>query len=224
MQLMVVEDDEQVSKALVAVLDRQGFDVVKARDGASALATLTPATDLVLLDLGLPDMDGFEVCWRIRKMSDAPVIMATGRSPVHARVKGFELGADDYVTKPYDLREILARVEAVLRRRRRETDEALDGPVVVDGVTIDLATRRVLRPDRSEVALTRKEFDILGLLAQRRGSVVRRERLLRNVWGSGWKGLERTLEVHVASLRRKLGEHALVETVRGVGYRLATTE
>jgi len=235
-QLLVVEDDDHVAGALVSVLGRHGYEVVRAHDGASALRELSPRTDMVLLDLSLPDMDGFEVCRRIRRVSDTPIIMVTARTRLDARIRGLELGADDYVTKPYDVREVLARIDAVMRRGRgREWDgaraEAPDARVRVRGLLVDLARREVRRTGDGAggeagavVELTRKEFDLLALLVRRRGSVLTRERILRDVWGSSWKGLGRTLEVHVASLRRKLGEPDVVETVRGVGYRVASPD
>ncbi|MFI2104342.1 response regulator transcription factor [Isoptericola sp. NPDC019693] len=236
MQLLVVEDDDHVAGALVSVLGRHGYEVVRARDGASALRELSPRTDMVLLDLSLPDIDGFEVCRRIRRVSDTPIIMVTARTRLDARIRGLELGADDYVTKPYDVREVLARIDAVMRRGRgREWDDArpgaADARVRVRGLVVDLARREVRRTsDRvggavdAVVELTRKEFDLLALLVRQQGSVLTRERILRDVWGSSWKGLGRTLEVHVASLRRKLGEPDVVETVRGVGYRVAAPD
>jgi DNA-binding response OmpR family regulator len=223
--VLVVEDDEHVAGALVSVLSRHGFEVTRAADGRSALHLIHPHTDVVLLDLGLPDMDGYEVCRRMRLVSDAPVIMVTARSQITARIHGLALGADDYVVKPYDLREVVARIEAVMRRRGHGSNSASpDEPVVVRGVQVDLEGREVRLPNGTTVPLTRKEFDVLALLVRHRGAVVGRERILAEVWGSDWKGLGRTLEVHVASLRRKLGEHDLVVTVRGVGYRLALGE
>nr|WP_216077343.1 response regulator transcription factor [Isoptericola sediminis] len=221
--MLVVEDNEHVAGALVSVLGKHGYEVIRAADGATALAELNPRTDLVLLDLALPDMDGFEVCRRIRKVADTPIIMVTARTQLDARVRGLELGADDYVTKPYDVREVLARIDAVLRRgRAREWDGRQEAArVAVAGMQIDLAAREVRRTDDSLVSLTRKEYDLLALLVRHRGTALARERILREVWGSSWKGLGRTLEVHVASLRRKLGAPAVVETVRGVGYRVA---
>jgi DNA-binding response OmpR family regulator len=225
-QLLVVEDNEHVAGALVSVLGRHGYEVVWAADGGTALAELSPRTDLVLLDLALPDMDGFEVCRRIRRVSDAPIIMVTARTQLDARIRGLELGADDYVTKPYDVREVLARIDAVMRRgRSREWDDRHDAAqVAVRGVHVDLAAREVRGADGSVVPLTRKEYDLLALLVRHRGRALPRERILREVWGSSWKGLGRTLEVHIASLRRKLGEADVVETVRGVGYRVPAAE
>lgn len=226
MQLLVVEDDDHVAGALVSVLNRHGFETVRARDGRSALRALSPETDMVLLDLGLPDMDGFEVCERIRRISDAPVIMVTARSQLDARIQGLDIGADDYLVKPYDLRELLARIDAVFRRgRTHEWDErSAAAKVQVGAVCVDLAARQVRVGDDHVIALTRKEFDVVALLARHPGVTLTRERILREVWNTTWKGLGRSLEVHVGSIRRKLGAHELIETVRGVGYRLAEPE
>ena len=223
-QLLVVEDDDHVAGALIAVLRRHGFTPVRARDGESALATLSSATDMVLLDLSLPGMDGFEVCERIRRVSDAPVIMVTARAELDARVHGLKMGADDYLIKPYDLRELLARIDAVFRRRRsHEWDDRPDQAIVkVDGLLIDLAAREVRGADGAPLPLTRKEFDVVALLARHQGVAITRERILRVVWNTDWKGLGRSLEVHIGALRRKLGSHDVIETVRGVGYRLST--
>lgn len=223
-QLLVVEDDDHVAGALTSVLRRHGFSTVRARDGNSALAALGPETDMVLLDLALPDMDGFEVCERIRRVSDAPVIMVTARSELEARIHGLEVGADDYLIKPYDLRELLARIDAVFRRgRAHEWDDRTEQATVeVDGLSIDLAAREVRGADGEVLALTRKEFDVVALLARHQGVALTRERILRAVWQTDWKGLGRSLEVHVAAIRRKLNNPGVIETVRGVGYRLGT--
>lgn len=226
MELLVVEDDDHVAGALVSVLGRHGFETVRVRDGRSALKALRPQTDMVLLDLALPDMDGFDVCQQIRRVSDAPVIMVTARSQLDARLRGLELGADDYLVKPYDLRELLARIDAVFRRSRsHEWDDRPEAArIQVGDVHIDLAAREVRLDDGTIVALTRKEFDVVALLARHNGVTLTRERILREVWNTGWKGLGRSLEVHVGAIRQKLGDHELIETVRGVGYRLASPE
>ncbi|GAA1923480.1 response regulator transcription factor [Streptomyces sodiiphilus] len=227
MRLLLVEDDEHVAAALLAVLARHGFDTVHARNGEQALDRLRGASfDVVLLDLGLPDVDGFEVCGRIRRLAQVPVIMVTARSDVRSRIHGLNLGADDYVVKPYDTGELLARIHAVSRRAVPDdlADQALpDGPdrtLALGPVSLELLTRTVT-VDGEPVTLTRKEFDLLALLAQRPGVVFRREQIISEVWRTNWEGTGRTLEVHVASLRAKLGHPGLVETVRGVGYRLA---
>jgi DNA-binding response OmpR family regulator len=224
MRLLLVEDDNHVAAALTAVLARHGFSVTHARNGEEALRALVPggpAFAVVLLDLGLPDQDGFEVCGRIRKRTTTPVIMVTARADVRSRIHGLNLGADDYVVKPYDTGELLARIHAVSRRHASEENASgSDTPVIDLGtVRIELSTRQVT-VDGAVVALTRKEFDLLALLAQRPGVVFRREQIISEVWRTSWEGTGRTLEVHVASLRSKLRRPTLIETVRGVGYRL----
>ncbi|WP_156726354.1 response regulator transcription factor [Streptomyces apocyni] len=240
MRLLLVEDDDHVAAALSAILARHGFDVVHARNGEEALQALLPSDrhsagpsgghgggqadkppfGVVLLDLGLPDQDGYEVCGKIRNRSTIPVIMVTARSDVRSRIHGLNLGADDYVVKPYDTGELLARIHAVSRRNAAEDAAASgDSSLVLGPVAIELPTRRVTVEGEC-VALTRKEFDLLALLAQRPGVVFRREQIISEVWRTSWEGTGRTLEVHVASLRSKLRMPALIETVRGVGYRL----
>ncbi|MFD0569915.1 response regulator transcription factor [Kitasatospora gansuensis] len=227
MRLLLVEDDERVAAALVAVLGRHGFQVRHARSGHEALDALVPdGSDpyrVVLLDLGLPDRDGFEVCSRIRAHSGVPVIMVTARADIRSRIHGLNLGADDYVTKPYDMGELLARIHAVARRGlAAEPAEPVGnqaGPLEARGILIDRERRRVSVQGR-DVPLTRKEFDLLALLAQSPGVVYRREQIFSEVWRSGWEGNGRTLEVHIGSLRTKLALPGLVEAVRGVGYRL----
>ncbi|MET8951924.1 response regulator transcription factor [Streptomyces sp. NPDC004393] len=223
MKLLLVEDDNHVAAALSAVLARHGFDVTHARNGEEALRALVPegaGFGVVLLDLGLPDQDGYEVCGKIRKRANIPVIMVTARSDVRSRIHGLNLGADDYVVKPYDTGELLARIHAVSRRIPHVDDTGATETVLRLGqMQIELPTRRV-SVDGSVVQLTRKEFDLLALLAQRPGVVFRREQIISEVWQTSWEGTGRTLEVHVASLRSKLRMPALIETVRGVGYRL----
>ena len=223
MRLLLVEDDNHVAAALSAVLARHGFEVTHARNGEEALRALVPESDgfgVVLLDLGLPDQDGYEVCGKIRKRTSTPVIMVTARADVRSRIHGLNLGADDYVVKPYDTGELLARIHAVSRRSAHDDASAPGENVVLLGsVRIELPNRQVT-VDGSVVQLTRKEFDLLALLAQRPGVVFRREQIISEVWRTSWEGTGRTLEVHVASLRSKLRLPALIETVRGVGYRL----
>ncbi|MGW2817586.1 response regulator transcription factor [Streptomyces sp. NPDC001415] len=227
MRLLLVEDDDHVAAALAAVLSKHGFEVKHARNGEEALQALLPDDrctkppfGVVLLDLGLPDQDGYEVCGKIRKRTATPVIMVTARADVRSRIHGLNLGADDYVVKPYDTGELIARIHAVIRRpppgARPESDEA---ELRLGRVQIELPTRQV-SVDGESVQLTRKEFDLLALLAQRPGVVFRREQIISEVWRTSWEGTGRTLEVHVASLRSKLRMPALIETVRGVGYRL----
>ncbi|MEU0122866.1 response regulator transcription factor [Streptomyces albidoflavus] len=227
MRLLLVEDDNHVAGALSAILTRHGFQVTHARSGEEALKALLPAGGppfgVVLLDLGLPDQDGYEVCGKIRARTSVPVIMVTARADVRSRIHGLNLGADDYVVKPYDTGELLARIHAVARRNQPgDADGAATpapGTLVIGAVQVELPTRRV-SVDGEVIALTRKEFDLLALLVQRPGVVFRREQIISEVWRTSWEGTGRTLEVHVASLRSKLRRPALIETVRGVGYRL----
>ncbi|MFE7128190.1 response regulator transcription factor [Streptomyces sp. NPDC057617] len=228
MRLLLVEDDDHVAAALAAVLAKHGFQVVHARSGEEALQALLPAVNagkepfaVVLLDLGLPDQDGYQVCGKIRRITSTPVIMVTARADVRSRIHGLNLGADDYVVKPYDTGELLARIHAVSRRRTggEEAGPTAEAAQRLGRLTLELPTRRVT-VDGTPVQLTRKEFDLLALLAQRPGVVFGREQIISEVWRTSWEGTGRTLEVHVASLRGKLGMPAVIETVRGVGYRL----
>ncbi|WP_295014661.1 response regulator transcription factor [uncultured Microbacterium sp.] len=219
MSILIVEDDERVADALAGFLGRAGYAVERAGDGRSAMKALGSETEAVLLDLGLPDVDGIELCRRIRAVSGVPVLIATARSQVHERIRGLRAGADDFLVKPYDVQELLARIEAVARRTHALPGEAGPVGIDIDGVRIDLVARRVL-VDGVAVELTRKEFDIVAVLARHPGAAVPRDRLIREVWNTDWQSFARSLEVHVASIRRKLGRPALIETVRGVGYRL----
>ncbi|MFL6110361.1 MAG: response regulator transcription factor [Catenulispora sp.] len=229
MRLLLVEDDDRVLAALRDGLLRHGFEVSCARTGADAVAMATgpdgPGADVILLDLGLPDRDGFKVCEQIRRHCDAPIIMAPARADVRSRVHGLNLGADDYLVKPYSLAELIARIHAVARRVRPAAAAAdpaaaaAGDKVTVGPLRLDTAARTVAVGGRP-VALARKEFDLLALLARRPGVVFRREQILSEIWSTNWEGTGRTLEVHVASLRGKLGVPDLIETIRGVGYRL----
>lgn len=223
MRILIVEDDDRVAEALQAFLNRSGYATARAVDGAQALGLLGSDTEVVLLDLGLPDMDGIDVCRRIRAQSGVPVIIATARSDVQERIRGLRAGADDFVVKPYDVRELLARIEAVTRRLHPlDSHHPASGDrslIEVGDVSIDLVARRVL-VGGAPVELTRKEFDIIAVLARYPGVAVPRDRLIREVWNTDWQSFARSLEVHVASIRRKIGRASLIETVRGVGYRL----
>jgi two-component system response regulator RegX3 len=214
--VLIVEDDDAVAEPLAKGLGREGFDVRRAADGAAALAA-APA-DLVLLDLGLPDMDGFEVCRALRARSAVPIIVLSARGEEIDRVIGLELGADDYLVKPFGFRELLARIRAVTRRTERRPETQL---IEVGQLRIDLRTHQV-NVAGNPVSLTPKEFDLLTFLAGDPGAVRTRSDILDEVWDPHWYGPTKTLDVHVASLRRKLGDPSLIETVRGVGYRLVT--
>ena len=214
MQILIVEDDDAIAKPLAAGLEREGFDVTRVSTGEDALEAALP--DLVLLDLRLPGMDGTEVCRRLRARSDVPIIVVTAKGEEVDRVVGLELGADDYIVKPFGFRELLARIRAVMRRARPGTDRA---QIHVGSLEIDVRGRRATMGDDS-LNLTTKEFDLLALLASEPGDVVSRQRILREVWDTEWFGPTKTVDVHVASLRKKLGDPGWIETVRGIGLRL----
>ncbi len=219
MRVLLIEDDDTISSPLVRGLEREGFLVDHADSGATAQERLGHARpDVVLLDLGLPDLDGFELCRQIRARSHVPIIVVTARSEEIDRVVGLELGADDYVVKPFGFRELVARIRAVLRRGGHPDEEPSLGPL-----TVDRRTRRA-SVDGAVLTLTPKEFDLLALLADDPGAVCSRQRILDEVWDPHWYGPTKTLDVHIASLRRKLGRPDLIETVRGVGYRLCVPE
>jgi DNA-binding response OmpR family regulator len=214
-KILIVEDEDAIAEPLADGLTREGFDVTRVATGSDALAE--PIPDVVLLDLRLPDMDGYDVCRQLRASSDVPIIMVTARGEEIDRVLGLELGADDYVVKPFGVRELVARIRAVTRRTMGRADDR--APVRVGPLEIDERTRRV-RVDSQEVELTPKEFDLLAVLAADAGAVVPRRRILEEVWETSWYGPTKTIDVHVAALRRKLGDPAWIETVRGVGFRL----
>ena len=214
MQILIVEDDDAIAKPLAAGLEREGFDVTRVSTGEDALEAALP--DLVLLDLRLPGMDGTEVCRRLRARSDVPIIVVTAKGEEVDRVVGLELGADDYIVKPFGFRELLARIRAVMRRARPGTDRA---QIHVGPLEIDVRARRATIGD-DPLNLTTKEFDLLALLASEPGDVVSRQRILREVWDTEWFGPTKTVDVHVASLRKKLGDPGWIETVRGIGLRL----
>jgi DNA-binding response OmpR family regulator len=213
--LLVIEDDPAIAEPLRQGLERSGFTVTHAATGADALAELD--ADMVLLDLGLPDLDGTEVCRRLRARSDVPIIVVSARGEEIDRVMLLELGADDFIVKPFGIRELVARIRAVARRTAT-TPEA-GAPCEVGELVVDPRTRRVTVADRV-VDLTPKEFDLLALLASEPGTVFTRQRILETVWDAHWYGPTKTLDVHVASLRRKLGSPDWIATVRGVGFRL----
>jgi two-component system, OmpR family, response regulator RegX3 len=215
-RLLLVEDDPTIAEPLVEGLEYEGFRVRWVRTGQAALAD--PEADLVLLDLGLPDVDGREVCRALTARLATPVIVVTARGDEFDRVLLLEIGADDYVVKPFGFRELVARIRAVLRRGTR-VPAADDGPRELAALRIDRRGRHVRLGGRA-LELTTKEFDLLAFLAEEPGTVRRREEILSRVWDANWWGSTKTLDVHVASLRKKLGDPRWIATLRGVGYRL----
>jgi len=218
--VLVVDDEQHIIDLARMYLERDGFAVKQALDGAEALRQirdLKPA--VVVLDLMLPEIDGWEVCRRARESSDVPIIMLTARSDDVDKIVGLELGADDYLTKPFNPRELVARVKAILRRYERSLQPG--AALHLGDLTIDPSSREVKLSGQA-LRLRTKEFDLLHALAQHRGQVLTREQLLDLVWGYDFYGETRTVDVHVAHLRKKLsGSSVEIETVRGVGYKLA---
>jgi DNA-binding response OmpR family regulator len=219
-RLLLAEDDEGIREPLTRALRREDYDVVAVSDGLEAVRRgVEEDFDLLVLDIGLPGLDGLEVCRRVRGAHPRlPILILTAQSGELDVVEGLDAGADDYVPKPFRLSELLARVRALLRR-------AAPAELAARGVRADPESRRAWRGDQ-EVELTAKEFDLLALLLVNAGSVVRRERLMSQVWDENWFGSTKTLDVHMSSLRRKLGDDAaqpeLISTVRGVGFRFET--
>ena len=214
MKLLLVEDEDAIADPLAEGLRREGFEVERVATGADALEAAEP--DLVLLDVGLPDTDGFTLCRELRGRSEVPIIMVTAKGEEVDRVVGLEVGADDYIVKPFGFRELIARIRAVTRRRHVARPP---GPVELGPLAVDTRSRLVTLAGR-EVVLTPKEFDLLALLTNDPGAVVSRAKILEEVWQTTWFGSSKTVDVHVAALRRKLGDPAWIETVRGVGFRV----
>ena len=213
MRVLVVEDDDAIAEPLRRGLEREGFDVERVATGGDAMTA--PDPDVVLLDLGLPDIDGYDVCRAMRARGDIPIVILTARGGEMQRVLGLELGADDYMVKPFGFRELVARIRVVTRRRSNESAATFEvGPLVVD--------RRTHRATIAGAALslTPKEFEVLALLAADPGVLFDRHVILERVWGHPWFGPTKTLDVHVASVRKKLGHPEWIETVRGVGFKL----
>ena len=227
-KVLLVEDEEAIIAPLCAALEREGFEVAHAGTAAEALErAAAPAPDVVLLDVMLPDGSGFDVCRQLRQESNVPIIMLTARAEEADRVLGLELGADDYVVKPFSAREVVARIRSVLRRMNMVGEVRRDGAIVVGGLSIDPSTRTATKDDQP-LDLTRKEFDLLQLLMSQAGTVVTRDRLIDEVWDMNWFGSTKTLDVHVSGLRRKLGDDSAapryIHTVRGIGFRFTAPE
>lgn len=226
-RILVVEDEFSISEPFSRLLAREGFDPVVAPTVSEALDEFTrQRPDLILLDLGLPDGDGRDVAREVRRESEVPIIMLTARGTETDRIVGLEIGADDYVVKPFSSAEVIARIRAVLRRAPAEAEEAPDDreAIEVRGLRIDPASRKASL-DGEELDLSRKEFDLLAEIAYASGDVIPRDELMSRVWDENWFGSTKTLDVHVGWLRKKLGDDASdprwIETVRGVGFRLA---
>ncbi len=228
MHVLVVEDDASIARSLVDSLEGSGFTVTHAADGQTAVDVdfgRPESPSVVLLDLGLPDIDGYDVCRAIRAESDVPIIVLTARGEELDRVLGLELGADDYVVKPFGFRELVARIRAVTRRYRTDPEsvDVGEAQIVVGPLMIDRRTHRVTL-DEVEIALTPKEFELLTFLAEDAGAVRTRTDIIEHVWDANWFGPTKTVDAHVAGIRKKLGRPEWVMAVRGVGFRLEVPE
>jgi two-component system, OmpR family, alkaline phosphatase synthesis response regulator PhoP len=214
--VLLVEDEENLASLVRAYLEQEGYRVVWAGSGADALHTLqTEPVRIVVLDLNLPDVDGLDVCKQIRARSSVPVVMLTARDEEADRLAGLDAGADDYIGKPFSPRELVARMKAVLRRVSPEADDAM---LVLGDVVLRRSAREV-GVAGEPIELRPKEFDLLAYLMENRGTVLSRDLLLERVWGYDYAGGTRTVDVHVAQLRRKLGRPDLIRTIRGAGYK-----
>jgi DNA-binding response OmpR family regulator len=218
--ILVVDDEPNIAELIELYLHREGYHVVQAASGEAAVrAVAEHRPRLVVLDIGLPDIDGLEVCRRLRQTSTVPVIFLTARDGEVDRVVGLELGADDYVTKPFSPPELVARVKAVLRR----ADPAPTTDIIqIADATIDLG-RREVRVRGDVIPFTTREFELLQFLAEHPGRALSRQQILDGVWGFDWFGDERTVDVHLAQIRKKLDGAVRIDTVRGIGYRLETS-
>ena len=217
--ILLVDDEDAVQKLLTYPLEHEGFRVLQARDGEEALRRFEAEhVDLVVLDLMLPKLDGLEVCRRLRAQSTVPIVMLTARDDELDKVVGLELGADDYITKPFSIREFRSRVRALLRRAALSPDGGNRDVIAVGGLAIDLSKRHV-DLDGRQIDLTYVEFELLRALVAKPGRVFSRQALLHGLWGDYAYREPRTIDVHIRHLREKLGDPELIQTVRGVGYR-----
>ena len=227
-RILVVEDEESISGPFAEALRRAGFEPLVTGTAAGALRLAEESEpDLVMLDLALPDGDGRDVCRELRRRSDVPIVMLTARGTEMDKIVGLELGADDYVVKPFSAAEVISRIRAVLRRSAGRNGAASSAPTEIGELALDPAAR-IARLRGTELDLSRKEFDLLAELMRHAGHVVKREDLMSRVWDVNWFGSTKTLDVHIGWLRRKLGDDpndpAFIETVRGVGFRFAAPE
>ena len=218
-KILIVDDDPSVLELTTAYLEKEGYEVLTAQDGPSGLRTARiRRPDLVVLDVMLPGVDGIELLSRLRRESDVYVIMLTAKSEETDRIVGLSVGADDYVTKPFSPRELVARVKAGLRRLRAANDELETRVLSFRHLRIDVGSHQVWIDDEP-IELTSTEFELLKTLAEHRGLVLSREQLLQRIWGHDFYGEERVVDVHIGHVRQKLGDPDLIKTVRGVGYR-----
>ena len=224
--VLIADDEAQIRNILSIYFKKEGFKVVEAADGAEALMqTQSAKPDIIILDIMMPVLDGLEVCKQVRKISDIPIIMLTAKDEDDDRILGLEIGADDYITKPFGIRELMARINAVLRRvEEKETQHPAGAAILIDELTIDPERHQVIFRGE-KVELTSREFDLIHFLGRNRGVVFTRDQLLDKVWGIDYAGETRTVDVHIRYIRRKLGlseqEDRYIQTIRGKGYKMA---
>jgi DNA-binding response OmpR family regulator len=221
--ILLIEDDPLIAGPVLRALEGAGYTAENVTDGKIGIATaLQNHPDLVLLDIMLPQMSGWDVCKELRARSTVPIVMLTALNEEVDRILGLELGADDYITKPFSTRELLARIKAALRRVELDTQHQPTNVIIIMDISLDMVTRRVYKNGR-ELQLRYKEFELLNLLMLKAGEVVTRAEIFDKVWGTDWLGDMRTLDVHIRWLREKLeddpGEPVLIQTIRGIGYR-----
>ncbi|NNJ13210.1 response regulator transcription factor [Chloroflexales bacterium ZM16-3] len=224
--VLIIDDDKRLTGPMRFQLEAHGFAVLVAADGHAGLrAAIDSRPDVVLLDIMLPGMDGWQVCQEIRTFSQVPIIMLSALGMEVDRIRGLDLGADDYMTKPFAFAELLAHIRSILRRVQWDQSRAPDSQLTVGRIRMDLASRRAYRGDE-ELALRHKEYELLSLLMQQAGSVLTREQLFNQIWGTDWLGDTRTLDVHIRWLRQKIEDDPsapqYIQTVRNVGYRFAS--
>ena len=224
MDILLVEDDPSVAASVIDGLSNSGLNITHVETGKDAIAHVNRANpDLILLDLGLPDMDGQDVCRTIRQDHTTPIIILSARSEEVDRVLALEFGADDYLVKPFGMRELVARIKAVARRTSGNTSDTSTNQQLLGPIRIDRRSQRVF-VNEVEVHLTPKEFDLLAYLAADPGAVYRRSDIMNEVWDTNWYGTTKTVDAHVAALRKKLGNQDWIEAVRGVGFRLGVPD
>ncbi|MCR2032287.1 response regulator transcription factor [Anaerofustis stercorihominis] len=224
-RILIVDDEPKIAELINKYATFEGYDTVEVNDGMKAIEICKVEDfDIIVMDIMMPELDGFSAVREIRKTKDTPVIMLSARGEEYDRIHGFEVGADDYVVKPFSPKELMMRVEAILKRTQNKSDKDKENIINIDGINIDLAAR-ILRIDGNIVSLTPKEYDLLTFLIENQGIALSREKIISTVWGYDYYGDDRTLDTHIKLLRKNLGPYSnRIVTLRGVGYRFEKEE
>ena len=224
-RILIVDDEPKIAELINKYATFEGYDTVEVNDGMKAIEICKVEDfDIIVMDIMMPELDGFSAVREIRKTKDTPVIMLSARGEEYDRIHGFEVGADDYVVKPFSPKELMMRVEAILKRTQNKSDKDKENIINIDGINIDLAAR-ILRIDGKVVSLTPKEYDLLTFLIENQGIALSREKIISTVWGYDYYGDDRTLDTHIKLLRKNLGPYSnRIVTLRGVGYRFEKEE